>query len=613
MIASAPPRDAPADVWRAAANAALAPRPRLRPSEWCDRELVVTAGPLRGARWRTTPAQRGILDVFHLEPKIETVVVRAAAQTGKSAAALGLCGYHLAHRPTAQLYVLPTRDPMAYDWSRTRLEPMIRDSPALSAVMTAEHSRKAGTVTRVLLRTTRAGGQIAIAGANSAPSLATRSVEVLVQDEVDRWPARLGDEGSPVEISRARTDAYGADRMVLMLSSPTTDVGTVTVWYESGDQRQYFVPCPGCGVYHVLAWPSVEWTDDDPATAVHRCGECNHGMTEAERRRVLDDGEWRATAAAPDPTVASFQLSRLASPFTTLQDCARAWISARRKEKRGDRDAVNTFRNLWLGEPVPAQVEKVETAPLLARREPFEAAAPGGVAVLTAGCDVQADRLELLVVGWSATGEESWLLARSVLYGSPETAGPWDQLDVELAKTYRTPDGEDLTVRMCAVDSGYLPTTVYRYVAPRQPRGLRATIGRAGSYPLISSPSAARSDRPAALFRIGVDECKALWLSRLKLDAGAPDSVHLPAAPWCDEGFTKSLCSEALETRRVRGQDVRRWVVIHRRNEVLDCAVYALAMRRLVGAVKPGERRAPSPATRREGYLGDVRRDWLRA
>ena len=594
------------NLCRDPARLAFAPRPRLRPSEWCDQEIVVTAGQLVGARWRTTAAQRGILDIFHVEPMIETVVVKSAAQVGKSASATGMVAFYLAHRPTAILYVTATKDPDAYTWSRTRFEPVVRASPALRAVMHEPYARELGAAAKVMLRTARNGAVLAIAGANSASSLASRSTEVLIQDEVDRWPDVLGSEGSPIDISRARTDAYGSDRKVLMLSTPTTDAAPITVWHRDGDQRRWFVPCPECGCFQPLEWEHFDFDGGD-GEPVLRCVECDHGITDSERRRILEDGEWRATEEPSDPTIASFHLSRFDSPFSSLRDIVRSFKLARRKQKRGDPDAMTAWVNLWRGLEVAANVEKVDPDRLLARREVFEHEAPAGVDVLTAGVDIQGDRIEVLVVGWG-DGEESWILRRAILYGDPTTDVPWEQLAEELDATYQNPAGEHFGIRMMGVDAGYLPSRVYQWVGKRQPRGVRAVIGRAGVYPIISSPSAPRGDRPCALHKVGDDESKTLILARLKVKPPGPGTVHLPAEDWCDSGFMKSLASEALETTMVRGRPVQRWRVLHRRNEVLDTFKYALAVRRLFG---PAKRKRTTPKEKPRAPWAPARRDWM--
>ena len=419
---------------------------------------------------------------------------------------------------------------------------------------------------------------------------------MLIQDEVDRWPDMVGDEGHPIDVSRARTHQYASDRKIVMASTPTSDVAPITVWHRDGDGRRWNVPCPSCGVFQPLDFEALDFGGLDAvgtaAQPVIVCVACSHGITDAERRLILEPGEWRSTVAPEDPTVASFGLSRLDFADSNLRDVVAAFQRARRKHKRGEPRAMDTFNNLWLGREVAARVERVEVGNLIRRREAFEADAPHGVVVVTMGVDIQGDRVETLTIGWGEA-EESWILARGIHYGdTASTPAPWEALAEELDTTYRQPGGSTLGIRIAALDAGFLPSRVYEFVAPSQARGARAVVGRAGVRPVIGTPIPARADRPCSLYTVGDAESKSLILARLQLDAG-PGCVHLPAADWCSGDFLKGLASEVLEASMVRGRPVQRWRVVYRRNEPLDCFKYALAARRMIGRIRPPSKPKP--------------------
>ena len=61
--------------------------------------------------------------------------------------------------------------------------------------------------------------------------------------------------------------------------------------------------------------------------------------------------------------------------------------------------------------------------------------------VLTAGVDVQEDRLEIEVVGWGAE-EESWGITYKQLMGNPTELDVWGQLDNLLDKEFEYKSGE---------------------------------------------------------------------------------------------------------------------------------------------------------------------------
>jgi len=64
------------------------------------------------------------------DPLIDTVVVMSSAQTGKTEIVNNLVGYHIHQDPAPILVLQPTLD-MSHAWSKDRLAPMLRDTPAL--------------------------------------------------------------------------------------------------------------------------------------------------------------------------------------------------------------------------------------------------------------------------------------------------------------------------------------------------------------------------------------------------------------------------------------------------------------------------------------------------
>lgn len=69
----------------------------------------------------------------------------------------------------------------------------------------------------------------------------------------------------------------------------------------------------------------------------------------------------------------------------------------------------------------------------MARRERYNCDIPDEVLVLTAGVDVQDDRLEVEIVGWGPD-EISWGISYKIFYGDPGQSAVWEQLDAYLQK-----------------------------------------------------------------------------------------------------------------------------------------------------------------------------------
>ena len=554
-------------------------RPRLTVSEFADREIVVTTGPLSGTHWRTdfAPYQRGILDVFS-EPGIEFLILKCSSQVGKTASCIIFVSYHMVHDPCPILVVEPTVKPMAEDFGRNRLNTIIEASPALREVVSPAKSKDSSNT--ILSKSFR-GGFLAIGGANSAASLASRSVRLLLLDEIDRYPLELKGEGATIQVALRRTMTYRGRRRVVMASTPTLEGAPIDAWYERGDQRRFHVPCPECKVRFAYTWKQVRWVDDDPTTARMHCPACDYGLDDADRVAVLGGGEW--VADKPDrreKNIASFHLWEAYSPLSSLAEIVTQFRAARDAQKRGDQSEMHTWQNTVLGEAVPEDAgEGLESTEVLIRRETFAAEVPAGAVFLTLGIDTQDDRLEILVTGWGP-GEEMWFVDHQIIFGDTSQPHAWEELAAFLDREYKHESGRTLTFGSASIDSaGHRTSEVYAFVRKYGFRKVYAIIGRDGDRPVLSLPSNAKRVKNTPkmlLFTVGVDAAKALIYGRLKLTEPGPGYIHLPNADWCDVEFGEQLCSERLVTRFSKGRPVKVWVNIRPRNEVLDMSVYAL-------------------------------------
>ena len=195
----------------------IAPAPILKISEWADRyRRLSPEASAEPGNWNTdrAPYQREIMNALN-DNECEEVVIMSSAQVGKTEIILNILGYFVDYDPTSILVVQPTVE-MAQTFSKDRLAPMIRDTPALKGKI-KEAKSKSGDNT--ILHKKFPGGQITIVGANSAAGLASRPIRILLCDEVDRYPPSAGSEGSPVKLAEKRTTTFWKDRKSTRLNS----------------------------------------------------------------------------------------------------------------------------------------------------------------------------------------------------------------------------------------------------------------------------------------------------------------------------------------------------------------------------------------------------------
>lgn len=558
-------------------------------SQWADaRRRLSSEGSAEPGQWITARAeyQREMMDAVS-DPEVEQVVAMIASQLGKTdALILNTLGYYIDQEPSPILVVEPRVDD-AKSLSKDRIAPMLRDTPCLRGKVAEARSRDSGNTT---LHKTFPGGHVTLGGANSPAGLAMRPIRVLLCDEVDRYPVSAGTEGDPVSIATKRTSTFW-NRKIILVSSPTEKgASRITKAYEATDQRRYFVPCPHCGHEQTLRWSQVMWDKDEagqhlPHTAAYVCEECGALWSDGERWAAVKAGKWRATAVGPQGRV-GFHLSAIASPWKRLAELVQEFLDA-----VGQPTLMQTFVNTVLAETWEVQGEAPEFERLYARREEWPASeVPAPVLFLTAGVDVQGDRLEARVWGWDRN-HGRWLIERRIIEGNLYDAEPWDALTVFRNQTWRHASGAYMRLARLAVDiGGHHTRRVLEWAKAQRSAEVMAVRGDSrGGTMLVKAPQSAEVNRAGKMIKVGLkpwilnpNPLKGQLYGNLQLDAPLPGTpfprgyVHL--SKLADEEEIRQLTAEKLVDETTKTGFKRKvWTKTRDRNEALDCAVYAHA------------------------------------
>lgn len=549
----------------------LSPPPELTVSQWADeyRRLSPEASAEPG-RWNTdrAPYQREIMDAIN-DARCEEVIIMSSAQVGKTELILNIIGYYIDYDPSPILVLQPTRE-MAETFSKDRLAPMLRDTPALKGKVKDARSRDSGNT---ILHKTFPGGHITMVGANSAAGLASRPIKVVLMDEVDRYPASAGTEGDPIKLAEKRTTTFW-NRKKIKVSTPTIKGRSpIEKEFLISSMEEWNVPCPCCGKYQPYEWSRVHFSD-----VTMECKFCREHISERDWKS--SPGKW--IAAKENNRKRGFHLNELASPWKHWEDIIEDFKAAERDRKQGDIEKLKTFINTALGEPWEERGEAADDNALLSRRERYNADLPNGVLLVTAGVDVQDDRLEIEITGWGK-GYESWGILYKKINGSPELDSTWDKLEQFLDTELYFENGNSLLIAATCIDTGgHFTTEVYKFLK-RMERKQKKIFGIKGmggeGIPLINKVSTNNVEK-VRIFLLGVDSGKEILMTRLKTVDEGPGYCHFPinADRGYDETYIKGLTSEQRVVSVKDNRATLKWVKKSgTRNEPLDLRNYSTA------------------------------------
>jgi phage terminase large subunit GpA-like protein len=356
---------------------------------------------------------------------------------------------------------------------------------------------------------------------------------------------------------------------------------------------------PHCQEKQWLRFEQLRWEHGRPEATHYICESCDGRIEEHYKTAMLAAGEWRPTAEPQDPGTIGFHISALYSPvgWFSWEQIARACEAATTDE------AKRSFKNSVLGETWVETGEAPDWQRLYERREPWQiGTVPAGGLFLTAGADVQKDRIEVDIWAWGR-GLESWLVEHVVIDGGPERAESWDALALLLSRTWQHATGVELGLAKFAIDTGYEAPAVYAWarrmghaqVAPiKGVEGFNRSAPVAGPTYVDVNEGGKKLRRGARLWTIAVATFKSETYRFLRLakptdeeitaGAKAPAGyVHLPGG--AEAEWVKQLVSEQLVTIKTkRGFARLEWQKLRERNEALDCRVYARAAAWIAGA-----------------------------
>lgn len=489
-----------------------------------------------------------------------------ASQLAKSELIINII-LRFAHLDPCPMLVVQPSDEMARAFSKERIQPAINNCEVLKKLIKEPGKKDSGnTVTHKMFP----GGFIAFVSANSPSKLAARPIRNVFLDEVDRYPKSSGDEGSPISLAKKRTTTFDDITKHIITGTPTIKNNSeIETEYLNSSQGEWYIPCPKCGTYQTYKWQNIKW--DKGGTNVRMiCSNCGEGSNEKEwKHNTAKTGKWVHKYPKKKANL-GYKLNSLASPFRSWDSIVQEWLDI-----KGDKEQLKAFINTVLAETFEEEYNnKLDANSLYRRTREKYSYLPDKVLILTAGIDVQDDRLELEIVGWGL-GYESWGIRYEIIKGDFNTGEIWEKLDQILLQDFIFKNGDKLKIFASVIDTGGHHTqNVYDYVSPRQEQMMLIGIkGQGGENVPVNNGFRLTKNKEINLLSIGSNAIKDVVRTRLEARPGQDGYCHFNGERGAgyDPEYFKTLTAE------VKVQEGKKviWKKIRERNEGFDCRGYA--------------------------------------
>lgn len=526
---------------------------------------------------------------------------------------LNLIGSRIDANPSRMLVLFP-REKTAIDFNDEKFEPMVTSCARLAERVQLK-SRAEGN--RQLFKMF-AGGFVKLIGSNSPGDVKSTSAPLVIVEEPDDCNQNVRGQGDSIKLAEERAKSYH-NALIVIGGTPTIrGFSAIDAEIAKTDRRLFHVPCHHCGAAHVLAWENLRWTKDEadphsvwgkhhPETAHYVCPDCGGTWNDADRLRNVRDGRW--IASAPFTGAAGFdELNELYSAFpgSRMARLAEKYLDAWRAHEAGNSEKLIAFWNSSLGRSFEYRSQLPSVGELEQRGEDYaETIVPIGGLVLVIGVDVQHDRLAIEI--WAFGRDlESWLVFWGEEYGVPadRTDGIWSALDSYVDRAYVHANGAEMSVAAVSIDSsdGQTSDAVYDWVRRRRAQRCKvmAVKGRSsGEGEIFSIPPEKSIDQGAGtkasryglkVHMVGTEKAKDLLLGftadggRIKrCDRAADGTVRTGRGAgrmhWYKgvrPDFFEQLADSEVKVPSAKAGGRRVWTLkTGKRNEALDCAVYA--------------------------------------
>lgn len=565
------------------------------------------------------------------DPENYEIVLMKASQIGWTYFILGYILYRIQNDPCPMLGVFATEKD-GTKFYRQKLVKTVESNPDFSELI--DISKKSPWNEKHF-----PDGFLSLVGSNSPGNLKSMSsVGIAFVEEPDDTASDVQEQGDSIDLCEERLKRYpGVSKLIVGGTAKTKDLSKTEARLKQSYAAVLPIVCHSCGESHVLDWDNVSWEGKDessskfdeetgelldnhddvfgfnkPSTATYICPYCKTEWDDNQRKKNVRKTVFDAYAGG-DPLagwvktqdvtgVAGFQkLSELyvCVPGTSLEQVVREYLVAMKFFEAGDDTKLKKFKNQKLGLSYEYESDdRIDPDQLRSWADDYEhMVCPGSALKVTAGVDVQKDRLAIVIRAWGRK-EESWLLYWGELVGRPgdENDLVWDELDKLLFEPIKHERFGSIFLDAVSIDSsdGNTSDEVYQWVRTRSKKhrkieimAIKGSSHDDGSKNVFShgakkdhnnTKRVTKADKHGVIvYSVGTHRAKDIITKRLK-GTSAVMHAYKTALP---SYFEQVVAEFKAPSGKHRGK-----LLWHcpsgKRNEALDCEVYALHAARAI-------------------------------
>lgn len=547
-------------------------------------------------------------------------------QAGKSLSSVLVPALHtVVERSESVVYCLPSLDLLNKVWI-DKLKPSIEGAGYGAWLPEKGPGSKGGRPSSLQFRNpetgVRAGSIIFVAGGSGSRKEAGQAgvtASTVLLDEADEY-----EDAHRIALVRQRAASFGGDAMTIAASTVKKDHGSIILSLASdGTGSRIWYRCPHCGAYQPLIRSGLKFEGDDDLTvaesARYVCQANGCMWTEKDRKAALCD--WRlvhrgqtvdefGNVVGPIPRTRSFGLVCPKLDFSIglgIKELAIEEAKAKRHlDINGDHGLMRSVvRDRWSeqyqAEETGARID-AQSLHKLSENSPYHRRqCPDWATHISVAIDVQHDRCYWLAMAHGDNGR--WCIIDywyEYYVPQEETREPtiddrhkaWDRVQEYCSEGWQIVGSDKrLTPDICGIDSGYLEPEVTAWCKKSGYHILKGVgeekIKRMGK---AVNPSGKVLGRLPGWVEIRkLDDSKRLWHidadnSRRSLHHGltqpgdAPGRGYLPKGEKQNGMLCLHLSAEVFDLDEKTGKWY--WREVRRRNDLLDCGTYCLALGR---------------------------------